>query len=156
MNDDVEKLKTTRKRLGWDQAQMAKELGLNRSYLSQLENGARTIQPWVIKRLEEVELGADKGIAKIRSALKDALQGYGELTPSTAAMARACMEYMAGFLERTGQDVVRLAWALDELHRRFPLDKWEPRETAPAAGFEPQGGGLAKTDPAVQGPSKTQ
>lgn len=49
---NVEKLKAARLELGWTQAELAKELGLDRSYLSQLESGAKPIQGWVMERLE--------------------------------------------------------------------------------------------------------
>lgn len=49
---DVEKLTSARKELELTQAQMAELLGLDRSYVSQLENGAKAIQEWVIERVE--------------------------------------------------------------------------------------------------------
>lgn len=152
MNEDVEILKGVRKRLGWDQAHMAHELGLNRSYLSQLENGARPIQPWVIERVTSIEAGAGKAMM----ALSEAVRGYGGLPPSAAALARSCVEHLAQFLEKAGADIVRLSWTVDELHRRFPLTKWdkENRAMMPAPMAEPemedQGGGMVRRDPAVE------
>jgi transcriptional regulator with XRE-family HTH domain len=150
MNEDVEILKGVRKRLGWDQAHMAHELGLNRSYLSQLENGARPIQPWVIERVTSIEAGAGKAMM----ALSDAVRGYGGLPPSAAALARSCVEHLAQFLEKAGADIVRLSWTVDELHRRFPLSKWDRENRAAGITTEPEmedrSGGLVKRDPAVE------
>jgi len=50
--EDVEKLITARKELGFSQGKMGHALGLDRAYISQLENGHRAIKPWVMERLE--------------------------------------------------------------------------------------------------------
>ena len=150
MNSDVEKLREVRKRLGWDQAHMAHELGLNRSYLSQLENGARPIQPWVIERVTSIEAGAGKAMM----ALSEAVRGYGNLPPSASALARSCVEHLAAFLEKAGADIVRLSWTVDELHKRFPVTKWDKEIRAAAEATMPEmedrSGGLVKRDPAVE------
>jgi transcriptional regulator with XRE-family HTH domain len=48
-------LKIIRDNLNLNRAQMAGLLGLNRSYLAELEVGRKPLQDWIIKKAEEVE-----------------------------------------------------------------------------------------------------
>jgi transcriptional regulator with XRE-family HTH domain len=50
-----DKLRLIREGMRLTQSQMSDLLGLNRSYLSELESGRRPVQPWVIQRAEDVE-----------------------------------------------------------------------------------------------------
>lgn len=48
-------LKSVREGLRLNQAQMAGLLGLNRSYLAELETGRRPLNDWIVKKAQEVE-----------------------------------------------------------------------------------------------------
>lgn len=61
---DVEKITSARKELGLTQAQMASELGLERSYLSQLENERKPIQPYVLERVDSLLHAHRLGVGK--------------------------------------------------------------------------------------------
>lgn len=42
-------------------------------------------------------------------------------------LAEECLAYFREFLSKADGDPVRMAWILQELHDRFPLNKWPPR-----------------------------
>lgn len=125
---DVEKLKSARKRLGWDQKKMGEALGLDRSYISQLENGARAIKPWVLERLEIIERGVAAGVEKSTpSTLNEARTPYRPAPvtlKSTSPLAQRCLDHCVEFIDGCEDDANRLGWTLVELQTRFPLNKW--------------------------------
>ena len=100
------RLKEIRRQLGWGQAEMAKALKMDRSYLSQLEGGRRTIDEYYLDRAETIareQPGANP----------------------TEVSAQACRAYLNQFLATCGNDPARLGWTLVELKERFPLDRWK-------------------------------
>lgn len=137
VNRDVEYLKAARKRLGWNQEELAKALGLDRSYLSQLENG-REIQPWVWERLEVIERGVKAGVDKSTACRE-------ESTAPGSPLEMQCREYLDDFLQTCHGDAAHLGWTLVELKKKFPLDLW----AAPGAS-------LARHEDASSKPSKTE
>jgi|GEM_PF-3839827 len=52
---NIEKLRAARERLGYSQIELAKLIPLDRAYLSELENGRKKIQEWVMDKLEKIE-----------------------------------------------------------------------------------------------------
>jgi transcriptional regulator with XRE-family HTH domain len=119
VNKDVEKLKAARNRLKWNQEQMAHALGLDRSYLSQLETGARTIKPWVLDRVEVIERGVNAGVEKPMAFVETSQQSQ------HGSLLTQCREHLNAFLDKCGADPAKLGWTLVELRRKFPLDYWE-------------------------------
>ena len=65
--EKAKQLRDVRHRLQWTQQQMAEALGLDASYLSQLENGRRKLDDWYLKKAGEFE-----NSRKIRINLKKA------------------------------------------------------------------------------------
>ncbi|MGH8023725.1 MAG: helix-turn-helix domain-containing protein, partial [Limisphaerales bacterium] len=55
--EKAKRLRDLRHRLQWTQQQMAEALGLDASYLSQLENGRRKLDDWYLKKAGEFEQG---------------------------------------------------------------------------------------------------
>jgi transcriptional regulator with XRE-family HTH domain len=51
----AKKLKEIREKMGLSQAQMAGLIGLNRSYLAELETGRRALKKWVLAKAGEIE-----------------------------------------------------------------------------------------------------
>jgi len=58
MSENVEKLANVRHRLGKSQLEFALMIGIERSYLSQLENGKKPIQQWILDRVEKINIEA--------------------------------------------------------------------------------------------------
>jgi transcriptional regulator with XRE-family HTH domain len=52
---NIEKLRAARERLGYSQIELAKMIPLDRAYLSELENGRKKIQEWVMDKIEKIE-----------------------------------------------------------------------------------------------------
>ncbi len=52
---NIEKLRAARERLGYSQIELAKLIPLDRAYLSELENGRKKIQEWVMDKIEKIE-----------------------------------------------------------------------------------------------------
>jgi len=101
------RLRDIRRQLGWGQAEMAKALKMDRSYLSQLEGGRRTIDDYYIERAEAI-----------------AVDHPASDSPAHVS-AHACRAYLNDFLATCGDDPARLGWTLIELKERFPLDRWK-------------------------------
>ena len=92
---------------------MAEALGLDPSYLSQLENGRRKLDDWYLKKAGEFE--------KMKTA-----NVFGNATPesfSLQATAEACLTYLTQFLT-TCKDPAKVVWTYVELQEHFPLNKW--------------------------------
>jgi len=90
---------------------MADALGLDSTYLSQLENGRREVDEWYLKRATEFEKSNEV------NPLHDA-----DFKPS----AEACMAYLKSFLE-TCNDPAKIGWTYIELREHFPMNKWTPK-----------------------------
>ncbi len=117
--DKAKLLHSTRKRLGWTQTRLAKALGLDRSYLSQLENYSqygREIDEFYLERLALLE--REQGSTP---ADKLPLTATG---PHRAPAESACLEYFMKFLKTCRGEPARLGWTWIELRERFPLDRW--------------------------------
>jgi len=115
----AEQLRETRLRLDWSQQMMAEALGLDPSYLSQLESGRRKLDDWYLKKAAEIEK-------------TNAANIFGSVTPESLSMqstAESCVAYLKQFLA-TCKDPAKIIWAYVELQEHFPLDKW----TNPEAG----------------------
>jgi DNA-binding XRE family transcriptional regulator len=117
-SEKAKQLRDVRHRLQWTQQQMAEALGLDASYLSQLENGRRKLDDWYLKKAGEFEKGKTTKI-------------YDKSTPEAYSMqtsAESCIAYLTRFLA-TCKEPAHVVWTYVELQQRFPLDKW----TAPEA-----------------------
>ena len=111
--DRARQLRDVRHRLQWTQQQMAEALGLDASYLSQLENGRRKVGDWYLKKAGEFE----------RSKTPNILANVTAESYSMQTSAEACIAYFTRFLA-TCTDPAKIVWAYVELQQRFPLDKW--------------------------------
>lgn len=111
--EKARQLREMRRRLEWTQQQMAEALGLDPSYLSQLENGRRKLDDWYLKKAGEFEKTKSSNI-------------FGSVTPESFSMqstAESCMAYLKQFLA-TCKDPAKIVWTYVELQQHFPLDKW--------------------------------
>jgi DNA-binding XRE family transcriptional regulator len=111
--EKARQLREMRRRLEWTQQQMAEALGLDPSYLSQLENGRRKLDDWYLKKAGEFEKTKTSNI-------------FGNVTPESFSLqstAESCMAYLKQFLA-TCKDPAKIVWTYVELQQHFPLDKW--------------------------------
>src|SRR5580692_3128962 len=115
--EKAKQLREMRRRLEWTQQQMAEALGLDPSYLSQLENGRRKLDDWYLKKAGEFEKGKSTKI-------------YDKSTPEAYSMqtsAESCLAYLTRFLA-TCKEPAQVVWTFVELQQRFPLEKWTAPE----------------------------
>lgn len=115
--EKAKQLRDVRHRLQWTQQQMAEALGLDASYLSQLENGRRKLDDWYLKKAGEFEKGKATKI-------------YDKSTPQAYSMqnsAESCIAYLTRFLG-TCREPAHVVWTYVELQQRFPLEKWTTPE----------------------------
>jgi transcriptional regulator with XRE-family HTH domain len=115
--EKAKQLREMRRRLEWTQQQMAEALGLDPSYLSQLENGRRKLDDWYLKKASEFEKSKAAGILGDGSAESYSLQ----------STAESCIAYLREFLT-TCKDPAKIVWTYVELQEHFPLDKWADAE----------------------------
>jgi transcriptional regulator with XRE-family HTH domain len=108
--DKAKQLRAVRQRLAWTQQQMAEALGLDPSYLSQLENGRRKLDDWYLKKAGEFE--RSKAMAE---------------SPPLQPTATSCLAHLKQFLA-TCKDATQITWTHVELLEHFPLDKWTSAE----------------------------
>ena len=111
--EKAKQLREMRRRLEWTQQQMAEALGLDPSYLSQLENGRRKLDDWYLKKAGEFEKTKTTNI-------------FGSVTPESYSMqftAESCISYLRQFLA-TCKDPAKVIWTYVELQEHFPMDKW--------------------------------
>lgn len=108
--EKAKRLREVRRRLEWTQQQMADALGLDASYLSQLENGHRNLDDWYLKKASEFEKNQAPPEPR-----------------SSRASAEACVSYLRQFLA-TCRDPAKIVWTYVELQAHFPLDKWATLE----------------------------
>ena len=116
-SDKAKQLREMRLRLDWTQQQMAEALGLDPSYLSQLENGRRKLDDWYLKKAGEFEQSKASNI-------------FGNATPESYSLqtsAESCITYLKQFLA-TCKDPAKIVWTYVELQEHFPLDKWTDAE----------------------------
>jgi hypothetical protein len=88
-------------------------LGLDPSYLSQLENGRRKLDDWYLKKAGEFEKTRTTDI-------------FGRVTPESFSLqstAESCITYLKQFLS-TCKEPAKVVWTYVELQEHFPLDKW--------------------------------
>jgi DNA-binding XRE family transcriptional regulator len=111
--EKAKQLREMRRRLEWTQQQMAEALGLDPSYLSQLENGRRKLDDWYLKKAGEFEKGKTTHMFG-----PGASESY-----SMQFTAESCLSYLSQFLA-TCQDPAKVVWTYVELQEHFPLDKW--------------------------------
>jgi len=111
--EKAKQLREMRRRLEWTQQQMAEALGLDPSYLSQLENGRRKLDDWYLKKATEFERSKSGAIISTVSA-----EAY-----SLESTAESCVAYLRQFLT-TCKDPAKIVWTYVELQEHFPLDKW--------------------------------
>jgi transcriptional regulator with XRE-family HTH domain len=115
--EKAKQLRDVRHRLQWTQQQMAEALGLDASYLSQLENGRRKLDDWYLKKAGEFEKGKTTKI-------------YDKSTPEAYSMqttAESCLAYLTRFLG-TCKEPAHVVWTYVELQQRFPIEKWTAPE----------------------------
>ncbi|HEV2330936.1 MAG TPA: helix-turn-helix transcriptional regulator [Verrucomicrobiae bacterium] len=120
--EKAKQLRDVRHRLQWTQQQMAEALGLDASYLSQLENGRRKLDDWYLKKAGEFEKGKTTRI-------------YDKSTPEAYSMqttAESCLAYLTRFLG-TCKEPAHVMWTFVELQQHFPIEKW----TAPEPEINP-------------------
>jgi transcriptional regulator with XRE-family HTH domain len=111
--NNVEKgnqLRDFRKRLDYTQHQMADALGLDSTYLSQLENGRRDVDEWYLRKAEEL-LATFEQTRKASEVPVWKIQG----------IRGKCHLYLDKVLDACNSDEDRLAWTCVELQRHFPL-----------------------------------
>lgn len=111
--EKAKQLREMRLRLDWTQQQMADALGLDPSYLSQLENGRRKLDDWYLKKAGEFEKTKTTDI-------------FGRVTPESFSLqstAESCIAYLKQFLA-TCKEPAKIVWTFVELQEHFPLDKW--------------------------------
>jgi transcriptional regulator with XRE-family HTH domain len=120
-------LVAARKRLGFSQAQMAKKLNLDSSYLSQLENGRREVGKFYVERAEELAREFENANQFERSVEATAVS-----SDYAAPTRESCLQYLDRFLDAC-TDAAKLGWTLVELREHFPLGKWERLNSVPDA-----------------------
>jgi transcriptional regulator with XRE-family HTH domain len=111
--EKAKQLRDVRHRLQWTQQQMAEALGLDASYLSQLENGRRKLDDWYLKKAGEFEKSKSTKI-------------FNKPTPESYSMqttAESCIAYLTRFLA-TCKEPTQVVWTYVELQQRFPVEKW--------------------------------
>lgn len=114
--EKARQLREMRRRLEWTQQQMAEALGLDPSYLSQLENGRRKLDDWYLKKASEFEKN------KLAVPFVATSDSY-----SLQSTAESCLAYLQQFLT-TCKDPAKIVWTYVELQEHFPLDKWVAAE----------------------------
>jgi DNA-binding XRE family transcriptional regulator len=111
--EKAKQLREMRRRLEWTQQQMAEALGLDPSYLSQLENGHRKLDDWYLKKAGEFEKNKTDHIFAAGTSESYSLQ----------STAESCIVHLKQFLT-TCKDPSKIVWTYVELQEHFPLDKW--------------------------------
>lgn len=106
-------LKKIRKGLGLNQAEMARAIGLDPSYLSQFENGHRDIDDYYVGKAREIEKS---------KAVNDRSRAESGTRYSDDAIQERCHKYLAAVLKACRGDEDRLRWTYVELKRHFPIN----------------------------------
>jgi transcriptional regulator with XRE-family HTH domain len=126
-SDKGKLLMAARKRLGFSQVQMAQELNLDSTYLSQLENGRREVNEFYVQRAEEMAREREN-----ENRFRDSVEAARESLDQAALTRESCLQYFQQFLN-TCTDATKLGWTAVELKEHFPLDKWAPLNSVPDA-----------------------
>jgi transcriptional regulator with XRE-family HTH domain len=100
-------LREIRNRLNLTQRELAKELHIDSTYLSQLENGGRPVDDFYLEQAREIEKS-------------NKVQAFRDMAAPTAEM---CLAYLKEFLERCDEPA-KIVWAYIELKEHFPLTKF--------------------------------
>lgn len=117
------RLREVRQLLRWDQAQMARELGLTRTYVSELENGKAPVQDYVLDRIEILAKRPEGMRGKLSEnphPLREDSSEYG----AVHSIRNKCHAYLNQFLDICAADEARLHWTYVELQKHFPLSIW--------------------------------
>jgi transcriptional regulator with XRE-family HTH domain len=126
-----ETLKAIRTRRGWSQEDLAEQLGVAPSAVSNWEtmaNGPTRARLKVIADRLGVSLDyLTHGAAGAQ--LREEHAPYG-VSPGSA-LAQQALDYFVTFLDHCGDDPKRLGWTLVELESHFPHDKWESKIHVP-------------------------
>jgi transcriptional regulator with XRE-family HTH domain len=105
-------LREARQRLGLTQEEMAKALGLDKTYLSQFENGHREIDSFYLRRAEEIEKS---------KKVNDAIGEQSGTKYDAESIQAKCHGHLSGWLKQCAGNEHELSWTFVELQRRFPL-----------------------------------
>jgi transcriptional regulator with XRE-family HTH domain len=119
--EKAKSLRGIRKRLGWTQPRMAKALGLDFTYLSQLENGKRDLDDWYLQRANEIALEVEKS-----------KNVKGEASREESELRAKCHAYLDETLDACRGDLDQVTWTYVELQRRFPRTQPATRPENPA------------------------
>jgi hypothetical protein len=97
---------------------MATALGLDVSYISQLENSKRTVDEWYITRAQEIE----RHHSHIEKSKLDALaeQGPDYLAARSSEIRAKAHRHLDIVLDACRDDLDSLSWTYVELRRHFP------------------------------------
>ena len=96
---------------------MAKAMGLDKSYLSQLENGRRPVDEFYVARAADIEKSNLINAQQVR----ESTASY-----SDDSIQQRCHRYLSSVLEECRHDEDRLRWTFVELQRHFPLKESRP------------------------------
>ena len=112
-------LRECRKKMGLTQADMAQRLGLDATYLSQLENDRRPIDDFYIDKVKDIQ--------SRRGDAGDHGGGYvlNDRGPDPIGVGKKkCLNHMRDYLSGCN-DANEVAWTLVELRHHFPLKGWQ-------------------------------
>jgi transcriptional regulator with XRE-family HTH domain len=107
--------------LGLTQQRLAELLGLDATYLSQLENGHRRIDDWWVEKIKDLA-ASNFGFPNIVQSNPVPEAKFDDLNRKPVSK-ETCMAYLARFLDQCDSPA-KLGWAYYELQERFPLRKW--------------------------------
>jgi transcriptional regulator with XRE-family HTH domain len=108
-------LRDCRKRMSLSQREMAFKLGLDSTYLSQLENAHRDVDVFYVAKAGEMLAEFEKS-----NFTKD--------ETATVPTRESCLGYLSEFLD--GCTPAQTAWTSVELREHFPFDKWQRAKPA--------------------------
>jgi transcriptional regulator with XRE-family HTH domain len=118
-NSKGSELREIRQRLGWTQVRMAAAIGLDPTYVSQLETGRQVLDDSYLAKARDIEAIEKSKRLKV-----------GEEPPELMGVRLKCHTYLGRVLDACQGDRDREVWTYVELQRHFPL----PAQTAGAGG----------------------
>jgi transcriptional regulator with XRE-family HTH domain len=130
--EKAKSLRDARKRIGWGQREMAEALGLDPTYLSQLENGRRDVDDFYVQRARAVAEEFEKS-KRVKAGEED------EPAQGARHIRERCHGHLDRVLDECKGDHDQLAWTFVELKKRFPLRVIREPDTKP--------GGLSSISP---------
>ena len=107
--EKANRLKAARIRLGYNQEQMGNALNLEKSYISQLENGHRPVDASYVQRAEEFVAGINKS-----NEIKEAFSNL-----SHSQIRNECHTWLDRILDNCFDNEYLLSLVLDDLKRKF-------------------------------------